>query len=353
MEEVLAQLPDILAAGEAAGAAAEEGDFDAVLAQYEELHEVWEEVEGTIKATDLDIYEEIETAQSLIKDGGENEDAERVATGVADQADAVNSFIAGQQLSRWFTTPARAARGRRCLASRLVLGVSAARAARRIGGRGRRESWRRPPTAQPGELSASRRRSTSCTRCDCPSTARCACSTRASARQPSRRPAPGYLDCFESVEAPLDVVAGTDFRFEVEDIFARVRGLIDTGAPTAEIRDRIVQLRGPHRRERAPAHRQGRRRTGAGLRPVLHPAAARGPRGRAAPVGAPHLPRVERARPPQAPDPLRRRPGRRCHGGHLLRGRRRSSRCCRSAERCSRRSSGCRPWSCSSTCRSG
>ena len=54
----------------------------------------------------------------------------------------------------------------------------------------------------------------------------------------------GYLDCFESVEAPLDVVAGTDFRFEVEDIFARVRGLIDSGAPTAEIRERIVQLRG-------------------------------------------------------------------------------------------------------------
>ena len=54
----------------------------------------------------------------------------------------------------------------------------------------------------------------------------------------------GYLDCFESVEAPLDVVAGIEFRFEVEDIFARVRGLIETDAPTAEVRDRIVELRG-------------------------------------------------------------------------------------------------------------
>src|SRR5436190_559094 len=54
----------------------------------------------------------------------------------------------------------------------------------------------------------------------------------------------GYLDCFESVEAPLDVVAGTEFRFEVEDIFARVRGLIETDAPTGEVRDRIVELRG-------------------------------------------------------------------------------------------------------------
>ena len=54
----------------------------------------------------------------------------------------------------------------------------------------------------------------------------------------------GYLDCFESVEAPLDVVAGTEFRFEVEDVFARVRGLIDTDGSTAEVRDRIVTLRG-------------------------------------------------------------------------------------------------------------
>ena len=54
----------------------------------------------------------------------------------------------------------------------------------------------------------------------------------------------GYLTCFESVEAPLDVVAGAAFRFKVEDIFARVRGLIDSGAPTGEVRDRIVELRG-------------------------------------------------------------------------------------------------------------
>lgn len=54
----------------------------------------------------------------------------------------------------------------------------------------------------------------------------------------------GYLQCFESVEAPLDVVAGVDFRFSVEDAFARVRGLIDTDAPTSDVRDRIVTLRG-------------------------------------------------------------------------------------------------------------
>lgn len=54
----------------------------------------------------------------------------------------------------------------------------------------------------------------------------------------------GYLTCFEGIEAPLDAVAGVDFRFQVEDIFARVRGLIETDAPTSEVRDRIVTLRG-------------------------------------------------------------------------------------------------------------
>jgi high-affinity iron transporter len=54
----------------------------------------------------------------------------------------------------------------------------------------------------------------------------------------------GYLQCFESVEAPLDVVAGLEFRFKVENAFARVRGLIDSGASTGEVRDRVVTLRG-------------------------------------------------------------------------------------------------------------
>src|SRR3954467_15955272 len=54
----------------------------------------------------------------------------------------------------------------------------------------------------------------------------------------------GYLQCFESVEAPLDVVAGVDFRFKVENAFARVRGLIDSGASTGDVRDKVVVLRG-------------------------------------------------------------------------------------------------------------
>ena len=95
MAEVLAGMPDLLTEATAAGAAAVEGDFDAVLERYEALHDVWVAIEGTVKDTDLDLYEAIETAQSLIKDGGESEDAERVATGVSDQADAVGSFIEG------------------------------------------------------------------------------------------------------------------------------------------------------------------------------------------------------------------------------------------------------------------
>lgn len=54
----------------------------------------------------------------------------------------------------------------------------------------------------------------------------------------------GYLQCFEAVEAPLDVVAGTQFRFDVELSFGLVRGLIEQKGPTGEIRDEIVTLRG-------------------------------------------------------------------------------------------------------------
>lgn len=54
----------------------------------------------------------------------------------------------------------------------------------------------------------------------------------------------GYLRCFEAVEAPLDVVAGTQFRFDVELSFGLVRGLIQREGSTGEIRDEIVELRG-------------------------------------------------------------------------------------------------------------
>lgn len=93
MADVLVALPAMLAAGEAADAAAAAGHFDEVLTEYDVMHEVWEEVEGTIKATDRDLYEEIETAQSLVTDGGETENEQRVATGVRDQATAVEAFV--------------------------------------------------------------------------------------------------------------------------------------------------------------------------------------------------------------------------------------------------------------------
>lgn len=97
MEEVLVGLPKIKAAGDEAATAAASGDFEAALASYDELHEIWEEVEGTIKDTDADAYEAIETAQGLIKDGAENEDADRVAQGAEAQAEAVDAFVAANQ----------------------------------------------------------------------------------------------------------------------------------------------------------------------------------------------------------------------------------------------------------------
>jgi hypothetical protein len=93
MSEVLTKLPTMVKDGNEAQTAAADADFDTAASTFEELHEIWEEVEGTVKAEDADIYERIETAQGLIKDGAENKNASRVATGAADQATAVQQFI--------------------------------------------------------------------------------------------------------------------------------------------------------------------------------------------------------------------------------------------------------------------
>ena len=90
---VLSKLPSMVDSGNAAKSAAARGDFAAAAKQFDELHEIWEQVEGTVKDKDAEIYERIETAQGLITDGTENKNAERVATGASDQAAAVQEFI--------------------------------------------------------------------------------------------------------------------------------------------------------------------------------------------------------------------------------------------------------------------
>jgi hypothetical protein len=94
MAEVLAGLPEIVEQGDAAAAAAASGDYTSAKQHYEELHEVWEGIEGTIKDTDLEAYEAIETAQGLIKDGATHSNAERVQQGADDQRAAVDAFVA-------------------------------------------------------------------------------------------------------------------------------------------------------------------------------------------------------------------------------------------------------------------
>lgn len=94
LEAVIAGLPALSAGGRAATAAAAEGDFEGALAAYDALHEGWEGIEGTLKDTDPDAYEAIETAQGLMRDGVENENADRVANGAADQAATIDAFIA-------------------------------------------------------------------------------------------------------------------------------------------------------------------------------------------------------------------------------------------------------------------
>lgn len=97
MSEVVAGLPGMVDLGNAAASAGATGDYTTALAKYDDLHEVWEGIEGTIKSTDQDVYERIETAQGLIKDGAENDNAERIQQGADDQSDAADEFIAAHR----------------------------------------------------------------------------------------------------------------------------------------------------------------------------------------------------------------------------------------------------------------
>ena len=66
LTEVVVKLPKMLAGGDAAAAAATAGQFDTASKEYDKLDEVWEEVEGTVKDADRDLYEAIETAQGPV-----------------------------------------------------------------------------------------------------------------------------------------------------------------------------------------------------------------------------------------------------------------------------------------------
>jgi hypothetical protein len=94
MDQVLNGLPEIVEHGNRAAAAGNSGDFATASREYDELHEGWEAIEGTIKDSDLDTYEAMETAQGLIKDGADHKNAERVQQGADDQSEAAQAFIA-------------------------------------------------------------------------------------------------------------------------------------------------------------------------------------------------------------------------------------------------------------------
>ncbi len=94
MSQVVTELPKIADQGDEAAAAAADGDFDKATDVYDDMHEAWEEVEGTVKNTDPDAYEAIETAQGLIADGADTKKSDRVQTGADDQREAIDAFVA-------------------------------------------------------------------------------------------------------------------------------------------------------------------------------------------------------------------------------------------------------------------
>ena len=97
MVDALAGLAAVDEAGAAAVAAATAGDYDAALVAYDQMHGEWEKVEGTVKDTDPGAYEAIETAQGLMRDGIESDNADRVGQGGRDQNDAITSFTDGNR----------------------------------------------------------------------------------------------------------------------------------------------------------------------------------------------------------------------------------------------------------------
>ena len=165
----------------------------------------------------------------------------------------------------------------------------------------------------------------------------------------------GYLNALRSSSRSRCGSSTPTLTVEAEALFAETRQLVRSDAPVGEVRAKLVELRGRHRRR--PSVASPTAASGAPaivVRPVVPHHLPRGPRGRPAPLGAARLSGVgEGGR-------IYRRPvlvgvGLAAGGAGVP-----SSRCSasspplpgrpRAARGHHRRSS---PWPCSSTCRSG
>lgn len=93
LTEVKLKLPALITLGNQAAAQAQAGDWETAGDTYDSLINVWFEVEGAVGDQDRDIYERAETAQGLISDGVDVKNVDRVATGAADQAAALQQFL--------------------------------------------------------------------------------------------------------------------------------------------------------------------------------------------------------------------------------------------------------------------
>lgn len=94
MSEVLAGIPQLVAHADAASSAAATGDYTTAQAEFAQLLDVWFTIEGTIKETDPEMYRRFETAQSLINNGAETDNAERIQIGADDQEAVADEFVA-------------------------------------------------------------------------------------------------------------------------------------------------------------------------------------------------------------------------------------------------------------------
>jgi iron uptake system EfeUOB component EfeO/EfeM len=91
--EVTTGLKKVTAYADEIVAKVKAGDSDGASASWDEMHEAWEAVEGTVKDNDEDGYLAIEDAMAALKTAAADTDADKAATGASDLKAAVDEYL--------------------------------------------------------------------------------------------------------------------------------------------------------------------------------------------------------------------------------------------------------------------
>jgi hypothetical protein len=93
MAQVRADLPKLVAKGNAVAAAADSGDFETAKQEADGIESIWNKIEGRIKAEDPDSYIAFEDAQAKITNGVADKKVADVKAGAEAQATQATEFL--------------------------------------------------------------------------------------------------------------------------------------------------------------------------------------------------------------------------------------------------------------------